>query len=532
MGLRNFGGPGEAWKTELRRQPSLQRRVGEGKDPPAVSPRPTLCPSAIQLHSPGSTQKAAPSSPAPRRPGEGILRGSFPLQPESDIPTPTRGCLSAVAECHCSLFLPIRVDTTTEASSTSKLPRSPEGTKLGRRTKFGAHGSGRGARLRRPHLSPRPGGHTPRPKTAQASPSSRGHRHPRPPPRAVPGRGGPRGVLIGTGSRPSLGVVPEGGNAGSRVSCRIHVNDNNRGTQNGGGLAPTPGGGGSGGGGDGTSSRRQPRFLSSGSGSAPGRRGGGGARPGLSPTRRVPRGRRLGGRGTDGGVAGDSRRPSHRPLREGHRGAARGQAAPERDEWILEAVQKIKKQKQRPSEERICHAVSTSHGLDKKTVSEQLELSVQDGSVLKVTNKGLASYKDPDNPGRFSSVKPGTFPKSTKGSKGPCNDLRNVDWNRLLKRAIEGLEEPNGSSLKNIEKYLRNQSDLTGTTNHPSFQQRLRLGAKRAVNNGRLLKDGPQYRVNYGSSDGKGVSQYPSAFPSSLPPVSLLPHEKDQVSET
>lgn len=197
-------------------------------------------------------------------------------------------------------------------------------------------------------------------------------------------------------------------------------------------------------------------------------------------------------------------------------------------EWILEAIQKIKKQKQRPSEERICHAVSTSHGLDKKTVSEQLELSVQDGSVLKVTNKGLASYKDPDNPGRFSSVKPGTFPKSTKGSRGSCNDLRNVDWNKLLRRAIEGLEEPNGSSLKNIEKYLRSQSDLTSTTNNPAFQQRLRLGAKRAVNNGRLLKDGPQYRVNYGSLDGKGAPKYPSAFPSSLPPVSLLPHEKDQ----
>ena len=200
-------------------------------------------------------------------------------------------------------------------------------------------------------------------------------------------------------------------------------------------------------------------------------------------------------------------------------------------EWSLEAIQKIKKQKQRPSEERICHAVSTSHGLDKKTVSEQLELSVQDGSVLKVTNKGLASYKDPDNPGRFSSVKPGTFPKSTKGSRGSCNDLRNVDWNKLLRRAIEGLEEPNGSSLKNIEKYLRSQSDLSGTTTNPAFQQRLRLGAKRAVNNGRLLKDGPQYRVNYGGLDGKGAPKYPSAFPSSLPPVSLLPHEKDQVSE-
>ncbi|XP_050754752.1 histone acetyltransferase KAT6B isoform X3 [Gymnogyps californianus] len=197
-------------------------------------------------------------------------------------------------------------------------------------------------------------------------------------------------------------------------------------------------------------------------------------------------------------------------------------------EWILEAIQKVKKQKQRPSEERICHAVCASHGLDKKTVSEQLELSVQDGSILKVTNKGLASYKDPDNPGRFSSVKPGTIPKSVKGSRGACNELRNVDWNKLLRRAIEGLQEPNGSSLKNIEKYLRSQNDLANTFNNPAFQQRLRLGAKRAVNNGRLLKDGPQYRVNYGSLESKGAPKYSSAFPASLPPVSLLPHEKDQ----
>ncbi|KAM9611193.1 histone acetyltransferase KAT6B isoform 4-T15 [Morphnus guianensis] len=197
-------------------------------------------------------------------------------------------------------------------------------------------------------------------------------------------------------------------------------------------------------------------------------------------------------------------------------------------EWILEAIQKVKKQKQRPSEERICHAVCASHGLDKKTVSEQLELSVQDGSILKVTNKGLASYKDPDNPGRFSSVKPGTISKSVKGSRGACTELRNVDWNKLLRRAIEGLQEPNGSSLKNIEKYLRSQNDLANIFNNPAFQQRLRLGAKRAVNNGRLLKDGPQYRVNYGSLESKVAPKYSSTFPASLPPVSLLPHEKDQ----
>ncbi|XP_070608135.1 histone acetyltransferase KAT6B isoform X4 [Erythrolamprus reginae] len=196
-------------------------------------------------------------------------------------------------------------------------------------------------------------------------------------------------------------------------------------------------------------------------------------------------------------------------------------------EWILEAIHKVKRQKQRPSEERISHAVCASHGLDKKTVSEQLELSVQDGSVLKVTNKGLASYKDPDNPGRFSSLKMDDIPKPSKGSKGNFNELRNVDWNKLLRRAIEGLREPNGSSLRNIEKYLRSQHDLAGIFNNPIFQRRLRLGAKRAVNNGRLLKEGPQYRVNQGSLESRGTYKY-SSFPTTLPPVSLLPHEKDQ----
>ncbi|KAF1388809.1 hypothetical protein PFLUV_G00066520, partial [Perca fluviatilis] len=81
-------------------------------------------------------------------------------------------------------------------------------------------------------------------------------------------------------------------------------------------------------------------------------------------------------------------------------------ANPMYTQWILEAIKKVKKQKQRPSEERICNAVSMSHGLDRKTVLEQLELSVKDGTILKVTNKGLNSYKDPDNPGRLALPKP------------------------------------------------------------------------------------------------------------------------------
>lgn len=205
-------------------------------------------------------------------------------------------------------------------------------------------------------------------------------------------------------------------------------------------------------------------------------------------------------------------------------------ANPMYTEWILEAIQKVKRQKQRPSEERICHAVCVSHGLDKRLILEQLELSVQDGSVLKVLNKGVASYKDPENPGRLTTTTPSPLPNPIKEERPVSSDLRSVDWNKLIRWAVEGLQESNGSSLKNIEKYLRSQNDFSGIVANPIFQRRLRLAAKRAVNNGRLLKNGPLYRINYGGFEGNASSRYCSSSTSLLLPVGLLPHEKDQVS--
>uniref|UniRef100_A0A3Q2VT63 histone acetyltransferase n=1 Tax=Haplochromis burtoni TaxID=8153 RepID=A0A3Q2VT63_HAPBU len=197
-------------------------------------------------------------------------------------------------------------------------------------------------------------------------------------------------------------------------------------------------------------------------------------------------------------------------------------------EWILEAIQKIKRQKQRPSEERICHAVATSHGLDKKTVLEQLELSVHDGSILKVTNKGSASYKDPGHPGRVGSILPANAPVPSKESIWNSSDLRHIDWNKMLRRAIEGLDDTHGSSLKNIERYLRNQDDLSDIVDNPAFRQRLRLAAKRAVNTGRLSKNGPRYKLSHGSVEGRS-SRCPSASTLVLSSVTLLPHERDQL---
>lgn len=192
-------------------------------------------------------------------------------------------------------------------------------------------------------------------------------------------------------------------------------------------------------------------------------------------------------------------------------------------EWILEAIKKVKKQKQRPSEERICNAVSSSHGLDRKTVLEQLELSVKDGTILKVSNKGLNSYKDPDNPGRIALPKP--------RNHGKLDGKPNVDWNKLIKRAIEGLAESGGSSLKNIERFLKGQKDVSalfGGSAASIFHQQLRLAVKRAVGHGRLLKDGPLYQLNTkATTNADGKESFESL--SCLPPVCLLPHEKDKV---
>ncbi|KAG5840466.1 hypothetical protein ANANG_G00189110 [Anguilla anguilla] len=159
--------------------------------------------------------------------------------------------------------------------------------------------------------------------------------------------------------------------------------------------------------------------------------------------------------------------------------------------WILEAIKKVKKQKQRPSEERICNAVSMSHGLDRKTVLQQLELSVKDGSILK----------------------PG------------------LDWNKLIKRALEGLHEPGGSTLKSIERFLKCQADVAAYLSGSSsmgpvvFHQQLRVavkaghGARAPAQAGAPVppqRPGPQPEGPFNMSL------------DSLPPVRLLPHEKDK----
>lgn len=77
VGLRNSGGPGEAWKTELRHQPSLERWLGGVEGPPSgilpTSPQP-LCHPAAQPKEPERDSVIA----SPSQAGRGHLEGLLP----------------------------------------------------------------------------------------------------------------------------------------------------------------------------------------------------------------------------------------------------------------------------------------------------------------------------------------------------------------------------------------------------------------------------------------------------------------------
>ena len=72
-------------------------------------------------------------------------------------------------------------------------------------------------------------------------------------------------------------------------------------------------------------------------------------------------------------------------------------------EWLIGAIGKIKGQKQRPSAERICHAVRQTHAkstgpiLQDELILARLTQAVADGKILKVCNKGQTSYKEPNH---------------------------------------------------------------------------------------------------------------------------------------
>ncbi|XP_049875953.1 histone acetyltransferase KAT6B isoform X2 [Pectinophora gossypiella] len=145
--------------------------------------------------------------------------------------------------------------------------------------------------------------------------------------------------------------------------------------------------------------------------------------------------------------------------------------------WILEAIHKIRSQKQRPSVERICHAIRQHHNYHEDVVSERLERAVREGAVLKVYNKGQSSYKDPG----------GLQNKTLRLSP-------DADVSRAVAKAVRELGERDGSSLKTIERHLR-QAYQVNVEADVDVRTIIRAGAKRAVARGLLTHHAGTYKA-------------------------------------
>ena len=70
--------------------------------------------------------------------------------------------------------------------------------------------------------------------------------------------------------------------------------------------------------------------------------------------------------------------------------------------WLLDAIHKIRYQKQRPNVERVAACIRMHHPqYSNEAVEEHLEQCVKTGFIAKVENKGVPSYRDPGSaPGR------------------------------------------------------------------------------------------------------------------------------------
>lgn len=145
--------------------------------------------------------------------------------------------------------------------------------------------------------------------------------------------------------------------------------------------------------------------------------------------------------------------------------------------WILDAIHKIRSQKQRPSVERICHAIRQHHNYHEDVIAEHLEIAVKEGAILKVFNKGQSSYKDP---GGLQSQ------RTLRIEKGS-------DITKVVAKAVRELGEREGSALKTIEKYIR-QSHTVIENGEDDLKTYLRLAANRAVSRNILSQNGKLYK--------------------------------------
>ena len=140
---------------------------------------------------------------------------------------------------------------------------------------------------------------------------------------------------------------------------------------------------------------------------------------------------------------------------------------------LLWSIRRIKGQKQRPGEERICSTMLLKFGIRNEVTLSVLERAVQAGRIVKLIHKGLPSYRDPE---------------SLPTSKGLLNP---ADLMRMVKKAILTISL-DGAVMKDIEEQIA--SDF-GLIHNQDFSEQVKTSIFKQLEQGRLEKHGRIIKV-------------------------------------
>jgi hypothetical protein len=142
-------------------------------------------------------------------------------------------------------------------------------------------------------------------------------------------------------------------------------------------------------------------------------------------------------------------------------------------ENLLWSIRRIKGQKQRPGEERICSTMQLKFGVPNELTLKTLERAVQIGRIIKLIHKGLPSYRDPD---------------SLPTSKGLMNP---ADLMRMVRKAVLTISL-DGAQMKDIEDQIASEY---GLVQNQDFSEQIKASVYKQIEHGRLEKHGRIIKV-------------------------------------
>ena len=140
---------------------------------------------------------------------------------------------------------------------------------------------------------------------------------------------------------------------------------------------------------------------------------------------------------------------------------------------LLSTIRRIKGQKQRPGEERICSTMTLKYGVPPELTLTYLEKAVQLGRIVKLINKGMPSYRDPD---------------SLSVTRGVLNA---ADIVRMIKKTILTLSL-DGATVRDIEDHICVEYGLIQS---PDLTSQIKTSIARQVDQARLEKHGRLIKV-------------------------------------